>query len=94
MKVGYRTQTAQQREVLASDLGFDDGGRFVLVAVSGYEISEGHDSFGTVFSIIDCETGDEVERSSVTSTTELRTTRRSWIGRVMHLNGKEDVYAA
>lgn len=94
VRVGYRTSTARQREALATDLGFDDGGRYALVAVSGYTIGEGPDDFGTVFSIIDCATGDEVEQSPVTPVSELRATRRTFIARVMHLNGKEDVYAA
>lgn len=93
--MGYqKNSTKAQRAVLGRDLGYDDGGRFSLIAVSGYEISDGYDTFGTLFSIIDCDTGDEVEQSPVVSPAEVTAERRRMIGRVMHLNGREDVYAA
>jgi len=89
-----RTTNAQQR-ILAGEWGFDEGGRYALLAVSGYEIAaRGHDDFGTLFSIIDTDTGAEVEVAPLVAPVEMRAERRRMIGRVMHLNGKEDAFAA
>lgn len=90
-----RVMTGGQKRVLDAELGYDSGERFSLVAVSGYEITNtGEDAFGTVFSIIDCETGDEVAVSPAVSVREVRDERVRMLARVMHLNGREDVYAA
>lgn len=90
----YLTPSPSQQRVLDVDMGFDDGGRYVLIAVSGYEIqSEGHD-FGTVFCIIDTDTGQEMERSEPIGTRLVRTERVRMMGQVMHLNGKQNGYAA
>lgn len=89
---GYvRSATPLQSELLASDLGFDDGGRYALVAVSGYEIrfDDGLDQFGTVFSIIDTDSGDEVDISPVVPARSAHRVRRRWIALVMHMNGKD-----
>jgi hypothetical protein len=59
--------------------------------VSGYEIAL-KDIFGTVFTIIDCDTGDEIERAEA-ETKDTRYVRAQMIGQVRHLNGREDLYA-
>lgn len=95
-RVGWpvREPSDRQREVLERDLGFDDGGRYALVAVSGFAIThDGTDTFGTVFSLIDTDTGDELEQSRAVSATEARAERVGWIARVRHLNGRDDPYA-
>src|SRR5262249_2741720 len=84
-----RTVTRRQQLVMDSNMGYDDGGRYALIAVSGYAIRDGYDDFGTVFSILDCDSGDEIEISEVIGTLETRPRRRELIGRVMHLNGKD-----
>jgi hypothetical protein len=85
----YRAFWPTQKKVMESDLGYDDGGRFVLLAISGGEIGHGIEEFGTVFSVIDCETGVECDRSVAVSARNVRSERRKWLGKVMHLNGRE-----
>lgn len=95
-ELGYdngRRTTPLQREVLARDNGYDDGGRYALLAVSGFAMSY-PDKFGTVLSIIDCCTGEEIEQSVALSPSELSDERRHMIARVRHLNGKQDEFAA
>ena len=87
-----RNTTLAQRRILDSDLGHDSGERYALVAVSGYGIDD--DAFGTVFSIIDTDTGDEVATSSVTAARYAREERVRMLAQMMHLNGREDVFAA
>jgi len=90
---GYQKQsTPAQAEMLGRQLGFDSGERFVLVAVTGYDIYT--DFFGTVYSIIDNDTGEEVERSEPLKLLDGRRSRHTWIGKLQHLNGREDPYAA
>lgn len=87
---GHRT-SARQAEALNAELGYDDGDRFAVVAVTGYEIvAEGPDPFGTIFSLIDTDTGDEVDVSTLVDPAEVRHERRHWIARARHLNGRED----
>lgn len=88
---GRRT-TEKQAEILNADLGYDDGGRYAVVAVSGYTIAEGAgtDAFGTVFSLIDTASGDEAEVSALVPSAEARNERRHWIARARHLNGKDE----
>jgi DNA gyrase inhibitor GyrI len=84
-----RTITRKQREILDADLGFDDGGRYAVVSVSGYAIAE-EDTFGVVFSLIDTESGDEVDISPAIPAELAREERRHWIARARHMNGRED----
>lgn len=87
--MGYETRmTRDQQSVLDREHGYDDGGRFALVAVSGYEIREdGPDDFGTVLSIIDTDTGAEVYVAPVVGPSELTAERLRMIDRVEYLNG-------
>jgi hypothetical protein len=94
-RIGYphRPFLRSQKDVLATDLGYDDGGRHVLLAISGGEIGHPSERFGTVFSVIDSETGVEVDGSLAVPARRVREERRKWLGVVMHLNGREDGYA-
>ena len=83
--------TPGQAEMLERHLNYDTGERFSLLAVTGYDIYT--DFFGTVFSIIDNDTGEEVERSEPLKLLHTRKQRHTWIGKVRHLNGREDAYA-
>jgi len=89
---GYMPKiTPAQAVMLERNLAYDTGERFSLLAVTGYDIHT--DAFGTVFSIIDNDSGDEVDRSEPLKLIDTRRLRHTWIGKVRHLNGREDAYA-
>jgi hypothetical protein len=86
----WRQMTPMQRKVLErDDLDYDTGERYMLLAVSGYEITfrSEMDTFGTVFTIIDTwQDGAEVAKSEPISPTSLRWERVDWIRKTRRMN--------